>query len=473
MNKAFSVIEIILASAIFLVICSAAIISLISGQSLNQTSAEQTVATQFASEGLEAAISIRNQSYTNLVNSTGTGISTSGGVHTFSGTNNTFDKYTRVITVSDVQRDNGLVSGNIVSSGGTVDNNTKKITSTVTWNVAGLRNNTVTLSTYLTGFRQTIIGNWTNPTLQSSINLSGNTNVAKIFVSGNYAYLVRGGASPNFQIVDISNPASPTLSGSTTISSDPLNIFVSGNYAYISSSANGAELEIVNVSNPASPSLVGSYNATGNTNATDVYVVGNTAFLTRLSSGTELMSINITNPASPSLISSVSLSSSDANQVLIQGNYAYIASGDNAGELKVVNITNPASMSLITSLNLSGNGDGLTITGNGNYLALGRTGELNVVDVTTPTSPVLAGTIAHSGTPLDSSWGQSGRYIFTATNDASGELKIFDLVSPTSPVLLGTYNGSGDINGVYYVSSIDRAACVGSSNTEEFIIVQP
>ena len=126
---------------------------ILQGFDMNRLGSEQTIANQYASEGLEAVRSIRNQSFLNLVNSTGVGVLKSGGIWVFSGSNNTFNKYTRVLTVSDVYRD---TNGNIVANGGTLDPQSKKITSTVTWNVSASRNNSVFLSTYLTNWKSPI-----------------------------------------------------------------------------------------------------------------------------------------------------------------------------------------------------------------------------------------------------------------------------------------------------------------------------
>lgn len=156
MKKGFSVIEIILAAAVFVIFASGIAQAVVWGLSANRLGEEQTIANQFASEGIEAARSIKNQAFGNLVNSAGTGVSQTGGVWVFSGTNNQFgpgNKYTRVLKVEDVQRDG---SGNIVTSGGTVDPLTKKITSTVTWNASPSRVNSVVLSTYLTNWRLAI-----------------------------------------------------------------------------------------------------------------------------------------------------------------------------------------------------------------------------------------------------------------------------------------------------------------------------
>lgn len=146
----FSLLEVVLAIAVFAIFASSAAGIIIQGLKLNMLSAEQTIANQYASEGLEAVKSIKNQSYSLLSDTGATGITDSGGTWSFNGTNNSFDnKYVRTISVSTIQRD---ASGNIVDSGGITDPNTKKITSQVTWTVGGGRSDSVILSTFL--------GNW-------------------------------------------------------------------------------------------------------------------------------------------------------------------------------------------------------------------------------------------------------------------------------------------------------------------------
>jgi len=153
-EKGFSVIEVILAAALFMIIATGSITVILQGLGSNRLGEEQTVVNQYAAEGMEAVRSIKNQNFTNLVNSAGTGIIQAGSVWTFSGSNNILSsKYTRVITVSDVQRDG---SGNIVASGGTIDFLTKKITSTVSWNFTPSRANSVQLTSYLSDWKRLI-----------------------------------------------------------------------------------------------------------------------------------------------------------------------------------------------------------------------------------------------------------------------------------------------------------------------------
>src|ERR1700722_347404 len=150
-QRGFLALEAILAAAFFVIFSSGAIAILLQGFDANRLGSEETIANQYASEGIEATRSIKNQAYSNLIDTTGTGASRSASnVWIFIGTNNTFGMYTRVITISDVQRDS---SGNIVASGGSFDPNTKKVTSTVSWNVSPTRNDSVVLTTYLTNWK--------------------------------------------------------------------------------------------------------------------------------------------------------------------------------------------------------------------------------------------------------------------------------------------------------------------------------
>lgn len=154
-------IEIVIASAVFILFATGIAQAVIGGFGSNRRAEELTIATQFASEGVEAMRSIRNQGYSNLVNTAGTGAAQSSGVWTFSGANNQYgpsNKYTRVLTVGDVQRDG---SGNIVSSGGSVDPSSKKVISTVSWNSSSPLPETVVFGTYLTDYRSaaSLLGN--------------------------------------------------------------------------------------------------------------------------------------------------------------------------------------------------------------------------------------------------------------------------------------------------------------------------
>ncbi len=164
----FSILEVILAAAIFMLFATGAAGVIIRGFSTNRLGVEETIGTQFASEGIEAVKSIKNQDYSNLTNSTlGKGVQRNiDGVWEFkpddtydTSTHSATDDYIRRIKVQDVYRAGAPPCGDIVSTGGTLDQDSKKITSTVTWNFNSSRPESVDLITYLTAFRKPFSGN--------------------------------------------------------------------------------------------------------------------------------------------------------------------------------------------------------------------------------------------------------------------------------------------------------------------------
>jgi len=163
-SRGFSVIEVVLAAAIFMLFSTSAVVVVLGGINANRLGAEETIANQFATEGIEAVKSIKNQAYTNLItpNPTPRAVlrnvnnvwefnTTDGSSNTL--THNASDNYVRQVKVESVNRD---ASGNIVSTG-TPDPDTKKITSTVSWNFNSARPESVVLTTYLSDWRKPIV----------------------------------------------------------------------------------------------------------------------------------------------------------------------------------------------------------------------------------------------------------------------------------------------------------------------------
>ncbi len=158
MRKAFSVVEVVLATALFAVFSTGVTVAVLSGLNLNRSGLEQIVASQYAVEGMEAVRSIKNQNFNNLTSGNWAVATTSGqwALVTPGPDNTVFDKYTRGISISDVSRDG---AGNIVETGNP-DSDTKKVTVTVSWYANSVRSLSSVLTTYMT--------NWRLPSVQSS-----------------------------------------------------------------------------------------------------------------------------------------------------------------------------------------------------------------------------------------------------------------------------------------------------------------
>lgn len=146
-----SIIEIIVAVGLFVIIAGGATITVLSAFSSTRLAKEELQATLLAEEGLEAVQSLRNQDWDNL--SAGTyGLSQVGGSWSFSGSSDIdpSGKFTRVVILSQVERDG---NGKIVSSGGTVDDQTFLVEVAASWDFTPTRNNTVEMSQYLTDWQ--------------------------------------------------------------------------------------------------------------------------------------------------------------------------------------------------------------------------------------------------------------------------------------------------------------------------------
>ncbi|NMC51836.1 hypothetical protein GYA54_03865 [Candidatus Kuenenbacteria bacterium] len=456
----FSVAEAVIAAAFFAIIATSLISALIYFNALPALIGLKTRAIFLAEQGIEASRNLRDNNFINLVDGTH-GLNKSSGQWSFAGSLDTADGFARQIVVSSL------------------DSDTKKIISQVSWSSRGNDYNT-SLIGRLTNWQKIItsIGDWSTTTIESRLDLPGINDGRKIQVIGDYAYIVRADGSPDFVIADISDTSSPFVVGSLSLTGGPTNIFVTGNYAYVSSDDDNGELKIINISNPSSPSLVGTYNAAGAGNGNGLYVIGNNVYLGRTNSGSNpgFLIINVTNPASPALLGSMNVGQV-VYEVVVSGNYAYLATGDNNFELRVVNISNPAALSYAGSLNLSGTTDSITIALAGNKLFMGQGSSLHVINISNPPTPSLLGSLAVGGTLNDIALnlGNSDNYLFITTSDAASEFKVINLSTPASPAILGQEDipGASPLLGIAYDSSLDRAFAVGQSNLEELVIIAP
>ena len=458
-RRGFSLVEALLAVAIFAVILVFLVVAYINARESTFLSGQRVRATVLAKEGVSAVRNLRDEDFASVPDGT-YGLSLFGGVWTLSGTSDITDIYTRSVTIT------------------TVDAWRRDIVSTVTWPQNLQRTGTVSLLSRLTDWRRAVstIGDWSSPQEESTVDIPGNQDGWKIFAEGDYVYVVRNSGNPDFLIIDVSDTGNPSITGSLNLSGNPRDVFVSGNYAYVASNSNNQELQVVNVSNPVLPSFVGSVNLSGNNDLFSVYVEGATLFAARDGSGNdEFLTFDLSTPASPSFLDSVD-TSSDANHLVVFGGYAYVASSHNGAELIVYDITNPSSISLADFDNISGNTDAFSVAGNAsvNLVAVGRQdGFIFLYDVSTPTSVSQIGSFDANNFVRDLSFSDDGTLLFVASDENSAEFQVVDVSTPASPSLFGSVNLLGDLNGVFYLGSVDRVFAVGEDNSEEFVIFEP
>jgi Tfp pilus assembly protein PilV len=136
-NKGFSLVEILVAFAVFLVFFIALTDITVSSSRYTRHSVNRERAIQLADEGLEALRNIRDEDITNLSDGT-YGLSTSSNQFTLSGSSDTTGIFNRTITIS------------------TISSEQRKANINVSWTDQISTNNNVSLTSYLSNWREII-----------------------------------------------------------------------------------------------------------------------------------------------------------------------------------------------------------------------------------------------------------------------------------------------------------------------------
>ncbi len=246
-------------------------------------------------------------------------------------------------------------------------------------------------------------------------------------VSGSFAYVVNQSAN-TLQVIDISNPTSPTVVGSVATGSNPYSVAVSGSFAYVVNQSSNT-LQVIDISNPASPTVVGSV-ATGS-NPRSVAVSGSFAYVVNQFSHV-LQVFNISNPATPVLAGSVATGSQPFS-VAVSGSFAYVVNY-NSNTLQVFNISNSSTPTLAGSITTGSLPQSVAVSGSFAYVVNYGSQTLQVFNISNSSAPTLAGSITTGSLPQ--SVAVSGSFAYVV--NFSGTLQVVNISNPTTPVLAGT-----------------------------------
>jgi PKD repeat protein len=254
-----------------------------------------------------------------------------------------------------------------------------------------------------------------------------------IYVSGNYAYIAneRGG----MRIVDVTNPSMPVEVGALEAewTTWPHGIFVEGNYAYTAAHFHG--LRVIDISDPTLPLEVGFYDTPGFARA--VAVKDNYAYVAdgynSNNSSKGLRIIDISDPTTPFEIGIYTETLYSPTDVAIAGNYAYLA--DQSNGLRIIDISNPVSPTEVGAYDTPGYAYGLTVVGNYVYVADGGAG-LQVLDVSNSTSPTVVGAYDTPGNA--SSVATTGNYAYIADRDKG--LRVVSIANTMAPSEVSFYD---------------------------------
>lgn len=448
----FLLVEVLLAIAIFGLLSTVVAGTLTYGTTTTQDSGNRARAMTLADEGLQAVRNIKDAGYTNLVNGT-YGLTQTNGTSatwTLSGSSDTTGIFTRQV---------------VVSSGGT---NRENVAVTVSWPRINGTTASVTANSEFSNWTAAT-KSWANAIKAGNVN-AGSTAGVKVATSGNYAYIVDNGATSNFIIVNISNPAAPTVVSTSSFVASMTNVAVSGNYAYVTTNNVSKILLVINISNPAAPTVVGTLSTVGTAQGDAVFVSGNYAYLTRNTDTTtgsyEFNVVNISNPAAPSLVGGYD-NDHDMRDIWGSGNYMYVANSSTTTPMLVINVSTPTAPTLVTTFNPASSLAGNSISGFGSTVLIGTASTLTTVNVATPSAPAKLGSTTGASTLNSIAVDITNQYAFLGTASATSGFQIVNIASLTAPAILKTITTTTSVSGVSYDTSTDTVAAAGTGTTLE------
>lgn len=247
-------------------------------------------------------------------------------------------------------------------------------------------------------------------------------------VQGNYAYIGNG---PTFQVLDVSNPSSPTIVGEYLIDKLVQDIAVRGTFAYVLSSA---ALVVMDVSNPQAPTKLSELGITGGPEF--MALSDSFAYVTSFLGGFRV--IDISNPSFLQSRGSISLGAERPTFVATKDRYAYVGLLEMGDQLIIIDATNPDSLqrTLINTGKLAL--AGIVVD---TVLYVASTGNegfyLNTFTVNNPASPVQLGEMSF-GIPENqyvSSVAVNRNFAYISTQDFG--IYSVDVNNPAIPILRG------------------------------------
>ena len=279
-------------------------------------------------------------------------------------------------------------------------------------------------------------------------------NLGGVAVQGNYAYVGHGN---RLEIVNVSNPASPTYVGqSPNLGGSVYDIALSGNYAYAAIGGTGF-LKVLNISNPAAPTVVGSYAARGS--AEGIALSGSNVYLT---DNVGLLIINITNPAAPTLTAAFNTPTSYTTSVVLSGSYAYIVDALSS-KFYIINVSNPAAPTLSGSYNTSGWPGDVAVSGSYAHVMTWAPYRVVILNISNPAAPISVGSYPYAGSK---GIRVIGNYSYVAAGDS---FRVVNVSNPAAPTLTGTYSPLSStwdmvVNGNYAYVTGDGLSIINIAN---------
>ena len=220
-------------------------------------------------------------------------------------------------------------------------------------------------------------------------------------IDGSRVYVLYADGDPKgMQVLDLSDPANPTLLGDSTLFAGE-DVVAVGELAYVATG--GLDVVIVNVADPGNMVEAARLTATS-----DTYAVALDGAHLYVGTGTGLDIFNVTKPTEPTLVGNYLSASESALDVVVAAGIAFVAGG---GGLMTVDVSSPSSPSLLGRADLPISAQQVTLSGSFAYvISLGHA--VHAVDVSDPANPSLAGIYATDG--IATGMAINGRHAYIA-----------------------------------------------------------
>ena len=287
-----------------------------------------------------------------------------------------------------------------------------------------------------------------NPTLENSISTGFQS--MKLEISGDKAFVLSLGQPA--KIIDISDPANLNTIG--TVPVDALD--VSGEYLF----GNRNGFEVYDISDPSNPVFINNVKESMYFPPMDIKVVGDLA-LAGHDFG-KLHIFDISNPVNPFIRGNVTIPSLDLIfDIGVSGKYAYLALAELG--LSIINYEDPDNPLLVNTLDEYDNVFGLYVVGNYLFACDSEKGFI-VIDISDPYDTVVLGELLIEGTGCVDIAIYGHYAVITSSNAGIILIDIGDLISPIVASLdLGEQT--------WGIAASDNYAYVGTVDTKSLKIL--
>lgn len=330
--------------------------------------------------------------------------------------------YSRQVEIDEVFRD---LDGNIATAGGTLDPSTKKITTTVSWEIP--RPKAIAHSFFIARYKDNLV--WFEDTAEDFAD--GTEDATDATINPGYVQLAETGGEGGW--------TEPTVIKYVDAVAKANGIWAEEGYLYLALKSSGSDkVEVFDIAaDPETPASLGAFDAAAEIN--NIAVAGDylyAAIFNDVSSGIQIFDISV-DPVNPTAVGTSSTGGVPSG-LWIQNGYLF-ASMVVGKKVEVYDLTDPLEPAFQGSFNTSDNT--VDISGSGNYIYVAQETKSKGVEVfdisESVTSPTSEGIMTTFYDPRGI-WIESNTMYLVLTGKRAAMYTL--TFNPINPTLLGIFN---------------------------------